>query len=239
MVIEYNTIVGIFTIFANRSFNGFSSIKAMSFFESFTDPLSLIYLVSAVFGCTMMILQLLLLTLGLGGMDGDVDADGGDMGDGGDADGGDGEQHVSHASSADIFKVLSIRTIVAALAFFGLGGLIGLSATGSKPLSVVLAVGFGLIAMYVVYYLYLSIARLKSDGSISEKTLVGCMGNVYVRIPGQGKGSGKVLVTQQERTMEYEAITPGDELKTGTPIIVVRIVSPTTVEVKAATDVML
>lgn len=219
----------------------------MSIFESFTDPLSLIYLVSAVFGCTMMILQFLLMTLGMGGMDGDVDADvdvdvdvdtdgGGDAD--ADTDAADGHD-AAHSAAAAVFKMLSLRTVVAGLAFFGLGGLIGLSATGNKAISVVFAAGFGMIAVYIVYYLYLSIARLKSDGSISEKTLVGCSGNVYVRIPGEGKGAGKVLVTQQERTMEYEAITSGEELKSGVPIIVVRIVSPTTVEVKAATDVML
>ncbi len=200
-----------------------------------TDPLQIIYFVSAVFGCTMMILQLLLLTLGLGGDDVDFESDS-DVGDTGSAD---GPEQISHSSSADIFKVLSIRTVIAALAFFGLGGLIGLSATGNKAISVIFALGFGIIAMYVVYYLYLSIARLKSDGSISDRTLVGCMGNVYVRIPAYGEGVGKVLVTQQERTMEYEAITTGVELKSGTPILVVRIVSPTTVEVKPAMEVLL
>ncbi len=203
-----------------------------------TDPLQIIYFVSAVFGCTMMILQLLLLTLGLGGDDVDFDSDsgvGGDAGAGEDA----GTNATAHDSSADIFKVLSIRTVIAALAFFGLGGLIGLSATGSKAISVIFALGFGIIAMYVVYYLYLSIARLKSDGSISARTLVGCQGDVYVKIPAHGEGVGKVLVTQQERTMEYEAITTGVELKSGTPIIVVRILSPTTVEVKAASEVLL
>jgi uncharacterized membrane protein len=72
---------------------------------------------------------------------------------------------------------------------------------------------------------------LKEDGSLSDKTLVGSTGNVYVRIPSAKSGIGKVLVTQQGRTVEYEAVTAGEELKSGTPIVVVGIISSTTVEV--------
>ena len=74
---------------------------------------------------------------------------------------------------------------------------------------------------------------MKEDGSLSEKTLVGCTGSVYVRIPSTKSGNGKVLVSQQGRTVEYEAITAGEELKSGIPITVVAVVSSTTVEVVA------
>jgi membrane protein implicated in regulation of membrane protease activity len=195
---------------------------AMTFFDFITSPLMGIYFLCAVFGGTLMILQLLMMIFGVGGADVD---DGGDAGDGGDVDGG-------HSQTIDIFKVLSLRTIIAGITFFGLGGLAGLTGGMSMFISVILAIASGLIAIYLVYYLYLSLANLKSDGSISEKTLVGSFGNVYIKIPAAGTGAGKVLVSQQDRTMEYEAITAGHELKSGTPIMVIRIVSPTTVEVK-------
>ena len=95
-----------------------------------------------------------------------------------------------------------------------------------------MAIIFGLVAIVVVYYLYRSIEQLKADGTVSEKTLVGATGSVYVRIPGNNEGIGKVLLSQQGRTMEYEAITLGPELISGTPISVVRVVSPNVVEVK-------
>ncbi|MDR3196680.1 MAG: NfeD family protein [Planctomycetaceae bacterium] len=202
----------------------------MTFFDFITSPLMGVYFLCAVFGGTIMILQLIMMIFGLGSFDGGDFGDGGDLGGGGDvggdvADGG-------HSHSVDVFKVLSIRTIVAGITFFGLGGLAGLTGGTSKFISVLLAITSGLITIYAVYYLYLSVANLKSDGSISEKTLVGSFGNVYIKIPEAKSGIGKVLVNQQERTMEYEAVTAGSELKAGTPIVVVGIVSPTTVEVK-------
>ena len=189
----------------------------MPLFEFFADsPLFFVYFVCATFGGTLILLQMLLMLTGFGG-DSDADSDFGDSAD--------------HASPADIFKVLSLRTVVAGIAFFGLGGLAGLTGGTSKPLSFFIAAVSGIIAVYAVYYLYWSAGKLKADGSLTEQTLVGSAGSVYVRIPPAKSGIGKVLVCQQGRTVEYEALTAGDELKATTPIIVVGIVSSTAVEV--------
>ena len=190
----------------------------MTFFEFITSPLMGVYFICAVFGGTLMVLQFLLVMFGFGG--------GGD-------DGGDFGDTADHASPADIFKVVSLRTIVAGIAFFGLGGLAGLTGGLSMKISVITASISGIAAIYGVYYLYWAAAQMKEDGSLSEKTLVGATGSVYVRIPPAKSGSGRVLISQQGRTVEYEAITEGGELKTSTPITIVRIVSSTTVEVAA------
>ena len=192
----------------------------MTFFESFAElisvsPLLGFYFICAVFGGTLILLQLLLMLLGFGGVD--TESDFGDT--------------VDHSSPADIFKVVSLRTLTAGIAFFGLGGLAGLTGQTSPLVSVFIAIISGLTAIYIVYYLYLSAARLKDDGSLSEKTLIGSTGSVYVRIPSAKSGVGKVLITQQGRTVEYEAMTAGEELKTSTPIVVVGIISSTTIEV--------
>ena len=187
----------------------------MTFFEFITSPLMAVYFFCAVFGGTFVLLQLLLMLVGFGG--GDAECDFGDSSD--------------HSSPTDIFKVLSLRTVVAGITFFGLGGLAGLTGETSQAVSVLIAIISGAAAMYAVYYLYWSAARLKDDGSLSSNTLVGSTGRVYVRIPPAKSGIGKVLICQQGRTVEYEAITAGDELKSTTPIVVVGIVSSTTVEV--------
>ena len=195
----------------------------MPFLDSFIDfmainPLVGVYAICAVFGGTLILLQLFLMMFGFGG--GEEASDFGDSTDG--------------ASPTDIFKVVSFRTLTAGIAFFGLGGLAALAGEMSSLVSVIIAILSGLIALYAVYYLYWAIARMKADGTLSEKTLVGATGSVYFRIPSAKSGIGKVLVTQQGRTVEYEAVTGGEELKSGAPIVVVGVVSSTTVEVAAA-----
>jgi hypothetical protein len=62
---------------------------------------------------------------------------------------------------------------------------------------------------------------------------VGQRGTVYLRVPGGRSGTGKIQFNLQNRTVEYLAVTAGEELPTGTKVIVVGVVDPTTLEVQA------
>ena len=187
----------------------------------------------AVFGGTIMVMQFLLTSLGFGvGEDAGVEL----------PDETSGASVTDHHGAVGLLRILSFRTIVAGTTFFGLGGLTGGFAVSEfnlprflKPyLSIGVAVLLGLMAIYIVHYLYRWMYTLRYDGSVNFQTLAGANGSVYVRIPPHGATGGKVLVNHQERTMEYEAITPGEELKAGTPIKVVRVVSERVVEVTKA-----
>jgi hypothetical protein len=79
-----------------------------------------------------------------------------------------------------------------------------------------------------------SLARLQSDGTVRIERAVGRAGTVYLRIPGGRSSAGKIHLMLQNRTVEYQAITTGTELPTGTPVKVVAVVGPDTVEVEAA-----
>jgi NfeD-like. len=181
-----------------------------------------VFVFCSVFGGTILVIQTLLTLLGIGDMDGvgdDVDFD------------GDGSE-VGHSHSGfGVFKFVSLRTAVAGIAFFGLAGWGMLASTGNPLLAIVAAALAGLTAVFVVYSIYKWMDSMKYDGNVSEKNLVGATGSVYVRVPPQGKGAGKVLVTQQNRTMEYEALSSSVELPTGTQITVTKVISPSTVEV--------
>ena len=199
----------------------------------------------AVFGGAVMVMQFLLTAMGFGaGEDADgADFSGSDVGDASAGDAGDVETHtgpaIEHHGTLGLIRMLSFRTIIAGATFFGLGGLAGGFAVGEfglspaikAPLSVSVALVLGLSAIYIVHHLYSWMYSLRYDGSVSLSTLAGVKGTVYVKIPQHGATGGKVLVNHQERTMEYEAITQGEELKAGTPISVLRVISGTTVEV--------
>lgn len=198
------------------------------------------YFLSATLGCSFVLLQfLLMLVFGLGGEDdygssgSDLGDTGGDVGDasvetesGGDLD-SDGAGHGVHAhSSIDFLKMVSIRTVTAGLGFFGLAGLAAESAGLNGAFSFFIALLAGFTAFTLVYFLYRFISSFRYNGSISNSTLVDCSGIVHVRIPAFRQGSGKVIVTQQERTMEYEAVSDSAEmLKAGTPIVVTEVLA--------------
>lgn len=185
-----------------------------------------VYLVCAGFGGAILLVQLLLSLVGIG-LDADLDFD-----DGGDAAAPTVHEVSQHDMAALLFRIVSFRNIIAGCTFFGLGGLAGLSGGAGPGLSLLIAVIFGILAVVGVYYLYKSINLFRSDGNLTAKSLQWAPGSVYLTIPGDGKGRGRVQVNHQERTMEYEAITYGDELTVGMPIVVTKVVSEQLVEVK-------
>ena len=122
---------------------------------------------------------------------------------------------------------------MAALAFFGLAGLAAQSAEASTPTTLLVAVAAGAAAMAAVYWMMRGLQELRADGTVRIQRAVGQHGNVYLRVPANRSGSGKIQFNLQNRTMEYLAVTAGPELPTGTKVVVVGVVNPTTLEVQA------
>jgi hypothetical protein len=86
-------------------------------------------------------------------------------------------------------------------------------------------------ALYAVAWLMRTLYGLKDDGTVRIERALGQTGTVYLAIPGGNSGVGKVTVTVQERTMEYQAVTAGHDLPTGAAVTIVSIHDPDTVEV--------
>ncbi len=201
------------------------------------------YQLCAILGGTIFVGQFVLSLVGLTGdheFAGDAGGDhfdgGGDHADGAghDAEGGDSHHGggAGHESANSWFiRILSVRTVVAGLTFFGLGGLAA-SSSGANPIgSLVVAAGCGFAALYLVGWAMRALLRLRSDGTVHIENVVGQPAVVYLTIPGHKSGKGKITVTVQNRTMEYEAETKHEPLPTGAMVQVVAISGPETVEV--------
>ena len=96
-------------------------------------------------------------------------------------------------------------------------------------LAVLVGIGFVAMVMYLFKWLY----SMQQTGNINVyKTAVGCTGTVYLTIPAERSGEGKVQITIQGAVREYNALTEGDALPTGTPIKVVEVINPSTLLVE-------
>jgi hypothetical protein len=185
------------------------------------------YLLCAVVGGTVMICQFALTMIGIGS-EGDVDLD-----HGADFDHGDGGHDHGHGHGGSwLFHVITFRTVVAAIAFFGTAGMASTSAGLSGPQSLLISLGAGGVAMIAVYWMVQSMHRFNYDGTMQLNQAIGKHGTVYVSIPGNHEGSGKVQVNIQDQTVELTAVTTASEtLKAGLPVKVVSLISGRTVEV--------
>jgi hypothetical protein len=196
------------------------------------------YLICAVLGGTVMIVQFVLTLIGLGG-DHDASGDGHDVGAGDHDTGGDhhGHGHDDTHGSSWFFGVLTLRSMTAALAFFGLVGMGAYKSEIDEPLRFVLALIAGVAAMFLVAWVMRSLARLRSEGTVRIDRAIGSTATVYLTIPASKTGAGKVTVNVQNRLMEYQAVTAQSmELATGTKVVVVSVAGPETLEVASASS---
>ena len=176
-----------------------------------------IYLISAIVGCGLVGLQVVLQVFGLfGDMDVDGDADLDMDGDGhGDA----------------FFGVLSFKALCAFAGIFGLVGLIMFDTTAAIHVRLFVAFGGGAAGMVMVAWMMRMLHRLQSSGNIDVQNTMGRTGTVYLRIPANNDGRGKVTVEVQGRSMQFEAYTEGEQIDTGARVTVVAVEGNDTLKV--------
>jgi len=209
--------------------------------------LDTVFTLTALIGGTVLLFQFALMLLGLGG---DSDVSGADAGglDTGGADAvGDSpawdspswneaaDADLGHPEAPWFYEMLSLRTLSAAVTFFGLAGKTALAYAQPPMQAFVIATLAGLVAMYLVYWLFKQVYKLQHSGNENIRNALGLTANVYVPIPAKRGGAGKVTFRLQNRLVEYQAVTDDEErLKTGEKVLVVGIVNSDTVRVKRA-----
>ena len=118
----------------------------------------------------------------------------------------------------------NLQSIAAAFAFFGLGGAAVLSSGAAVWSAVAVGAVAGVAAASGVAALLRSMTAFESDGSLPIDAAIGALGQVYVSIPARQAGRGKVHVTVRDRLVEYEALTNGEALASGEPVLVTDVV---------------
>ncbi len=164
-----------------------------------------VFFVAAAPASLVMILQALLSLVGIGGH---FDFHIGDL-------------HAEDGFGDDI-GFLNLRGI---LAFFVVGGWVGffMSSSNIHPLLIIAgALAFGTAALISVTLIIRKLMVLQESGNLKTENAIGHEGEVYLTIPAKAENRGKVNLLLQDRYVELEAITVGEnELKTGTKVSVV------------------
>ena len=92
-------------------------------------------------------------------------------------------------------------------------------------------VGIGLVAIVMLLFKWLS--SMQASGNIDvRKSAAGCQGKVYLTIPGERAGAGKVQITIDNSVREYDAVTDSGTLATGTSIKVLEVIDNHTLVVE-------
>ncbi len=188
--------------------------------------LNQIFYVVAIFFSAFFVWQLLAALLGLGG--------GADAAVSGDANFGDSGPEFNDGTVAS-FKLLSIRSLIAFGMLFGWAGALYLQRGLEVRTALVYALVWGSAGMAVVAYFFHGIRQLTETGNASLDTCVGTSGEVYLDIPEGGTGQVRVI---ESGTVAYVSARGknGMPVSAKTPVRILRVVSPTTLEVEPITS---
>ena len=161
-----------------------------------------------------------------------IGADGGDGGIDTDFDSG-FDTEAADAAVEGGTNLYTFRNFVNFILGFGWSAILLQDKITSIPLLLILSAVVGVALVAIVMYLFKGLGSMQQSGNINlYKAAVGCNGTVYIPIPGERQGEGKVQISINQSVREYNAVTDGEALKTGTQIKVVEVLSPDTVLVE-------
>ncbi len=133
----------------------------------------------------------------------------------------------------DSLHIFTLRGIIAFFVVFGWVGLVMNSHAVSLWITVPVAVLCGAAIMVALAYLLRAIMRLQSGGNIDNRNALGTSGTVYLTIPAERNGIGKVNILLQGSFVERDAVTDSaDAIPTGTEIVVTGLSGQTTLVVR-------
>lgn len=171
------------------------------------DPVMQIFWGCALIASFVFVIQTVLTLLG---MEHDMDFDVPDT----DAD------TMSMGGSMSLF---SVRSVVNFFVGFGWAGISLNKAIGSTAVLIIVSLLIGLLFSYATIVVVKKMLKLEQNGAVKIDDCLGKEADVYLKIPAEGKGRGKVQVSIDGSVHELDAITDGEEIKTGARIKIVEV----------------
>lgn len=152
---------------------------------------------------------------------------------GGDFDMDGGFDDPSGADASTGMNLYTFRNLVNFLLGFGWTAILLQDNVSSTGVLMVISVLVGVSLVAVVMYLFKWLSSMQQSGNINlYQSAAGCEGKVYLTIPGERSGEGKVQISINNSVREYNAVTDSGTLKTGTSIKVTEVLNSDTLLVE-------
>lgn len=170
------------------------------------------------------VIQTVMTFLGLGDHDADFDLDTSD----------------GSFDADPSMNLLTFRNLVNFCLGFGWTAVLMHEKIQSNALLIIVSVIVGILLVTVVMWIFKWLSGMQQTGNIDvHKSAVGCEGKVYLTIPGERKGEGKVQITINNAVREYDAVTDGETIPTGKAIKVTVVINDYTLLVEELTPTII
>ncbi|GAA0875915.1 hypothetical protein GCM10009118_23240 [Wandonia haliotis] len=128
------------------------------------------------------------------------------------------------ADSDGPFQLFSLRNLINFLLGFGWGGISFWNSIENKTILILVAAVIGLVFLFLFFFIIRQIQKLQEDNSFHISKTLHKTGTVYLRIPENKTGVGKVQVSVNGSVHELNAVTSGVTLESGSVIRVLEVV---------------
>ena len=191
-------------------------------------PTLQVYWVIALITSLVFIIQMVLTFIGIGDADSDVDF-GGDADLGGDADFSDGNT----LDAGGAMQLLTIRNFINFLLGLGWGGVCLYAVIPNTIVLSIVSILVGVLFVYIFLIIYKQLRKLEGNGAYHIDDCVGQTVDVYLTVPANRSGMGKVQISFSGSVQELGAMTDSDEpLRSGAKVRVLDVIDGTTVLVE-------
>lgn len=141
-----------------------------------------------------------------------------DASDGLDAD-FDGDMHGGDAP----FQLFSLRNLINFLLGFSWSGISFYESISNHTVLIFVALAVGLIFLFLFFFIIKQIRKLEEDSSFQFSNTLNKTAEVYLTIPGNKAGKGKVMISVNGAFHELDAMTTGETIASGAVVKVVDI----------------
>lgn len=116
------------------------------------------------------------------------------------------------------FQLFSLRNLINFLLGFGWSGVSLWNSFENKTLLIVVASLVGLVFLFLFFFIIKQLNKLQEDNSFNIQNTLNKSGTVYINIPENKTGAGKVQVSVKGAFHELNAVSLGEALPSGTVI---------------------
>lgn len=189
------------------------------------DPVLKTYWGIAIFASIVVLIQTVMSFAGTGDVDtGDADVDF-------DADTDASADSMDHAGT---MHLLSIRNVFYFLLGFGWTGISLWNTIADRIVLGIVAALVGCLFVALFLFLFRQMMKLQSNGAFNIEDSVGRVCDVYLRIPANNEGLGKVQISFNGSVQELDARTAGEQIASGAKVRVLRVIDKKVLEVEPA-----
>ena len=140
----------------------------------------------------------------------------------------DGDTH----SGGGVSHFFSVRNLVNFLLGVGWGGVCFYRIVPAKSLLMFIAIASGVIFVLIFFFLVKILLKLSKDNTFQLSETLDKTADVYLFIPANKSGKGKIQISVRGSVHELDALTEGEKIPTGAKVRVIKIMDNQAVEVE-------